>query len=78
MMKKLISAFAALAMLVSSFTAVFADETNTQTDYFEPSYAAEDWTVNGDKATFNATKKQILMQAQPPPVCRLHIIKMSA
>ncbi len=62
-MKKLISAFAALAMLVSSFTAVFADETNTQTDYFEPSYAAEDWTVNGDKATFNATKKQILMQA---------------
>ena len=59
-MKKLISAFAALAMLVSSFTAVFADETNTQTDYFEPSYTAEDWTLNHPKLSVSESDKKII------------------
>ena len=61
MMKKLISAFAALAMLVSSFTAVFANETNnTQTDYFEPSYAAEDWALNHSALSVRESDKRII------------------
>lgn len=54
MIKKIVSVFAAFTMLASMIIPVNAAD--TQNDYFEPTYVADDWTVTGEKVTFNSTK----------------------